>query len=68
VTLPLDDEIPVIVRMSVECARCGRSEDDTYEFEMPRDNSEPMEEYVPGTCPDCGAEIPMHLSRTQQRQ
>jgi hypothetical protein len=68
VTLPLDDEIPVIVRMRVECARCGRSEDDAYEFYMPRDNSEPMEEYVPGTCPDCGAEIHMHLSRTQQRQ
>ena len=67
-TLPLDDEIPVIVRMRVECARCGRSEDDTYEFDMPRDNSEPMEEYVPGTCADCGAEIHMHLSRTQQRQ
>jgi predicted RNA-binding Zn-ribbon protein involved in translation (DUF1610 family) len=54
--------------MRVECERCGHAEDDTYEFDMPRDNSELMEEYVPGTCPDCGAAIHMHLSRTQQRQ
>src|SRR5690348_240709 len=30
-----DSDIPVIVRMRVECARCGHAEDDTYEFDMP---------------------------------
>jgi hypothetical protein len=63
-----DTSIPVIVRMRVECAICGHGEDETFEFDMPRDNPEPMEEHVPGTCPDCGAQIHMHLSRTQQRQ
>jgi hypothetical protein len=31
----MEDDIPVVVRMRAECARCGRSEDDTYEFDMP---------------------------------
>jgi hypothetical protein len=26
-----------------------------------------MEAYEPGKCPKCGARIPMHLKRTQQR-
>ena len=54
--------------MRVECARCGHFEDDTYEFDMPLAESEPMEEYVAGKCPDCGAPIRMHLNRAQQVQ
>ena len=53
----MDDEIPVVVTMRVDSASCGHAEDETFEFDMPRDNSEPMEEYVPGTCPDCGSAI-----------
>lgn len=64
----MDTRIPVTVRMRVKGARCGHTEDDTYEFDMPPDDSEPMEEYVPGTCPDCDAPIQMHLNRMQQRQ
>ena len=64
----MDDDIPVIIRMHVECAMCAHQDDETYEFDMPRANSEPMEEYVSGTCPDCDAAIHMHLERTQQRQ
>jgi ribosomal protein S27AE len=64
----MDDEIPVTVRMRVECARCGHAEDDTFEFDMSCDNSEPMAEAVPGKCPECGARVVMHLSRTQQVQ
>jgi hypothetical protein len=54
--------------MQVECARCGHTEDDTYEFDMPFAKSQPMEAYEPGKCPECGAPIQMHLKRTQQRQ
>ncbi|HEY4448745.1 MAG TPA: hypothetical protein VGN03_09110 [Steroidobacteraceae bacterium] len=64
----MDDDIPVVVRMRVECARCGHAEDDMYEFDMPRAESEPMEEYVPGKCPERGSPIHMHLKRTQQVQ
>ena len=64
----MDDDIPVVVRMRVECARCGHFEDDTYEFELPLAESEPMEEYVAGKWPDCGAPVQMHLKRTQQVQ
>jgi ribosomal protein S27AE len=68
-TLPcVDTRIPVIVRMRVECARCGHSEDDTYEFDIPFAKAQAMEAYEPGTCPKCGAPIQMHLKRTQQRQ
>jgi hypothetical protein len=28
--------------MRVECARCGHSEDDTYEFDMPLAKAQPM--------------------------
>jgi len=31
----MDTRIPVIVRTSVECARCGHAEDHTYEFAVP---------------------------------
>lgn len=27
----MDDDIPVVVRMRVECAKCGHLEDETYE-------------------------------------
>jgi hypothetical protein len=29
----MDDDIPVVVQMRVECAKCGYHEDDTYEFD-----------------------------------
>jgi ribosomal protein S27AE len=64
----LDDDIPVVVRMRVECARCGHAEDDTYEFDLPLAKAQPREEYVSGKCPECGAPIQMHLRRTQQVQ
>jgi hypothetical protein len=51
----MDDEIPILVRMRVECTKCGHSEEDTYEFEMPIDEAQPTEERAAGTCPDCGA-------------
>jgi hypothetical protein len=54
--------------MRVECASCGHTEDETYEFDSPFAKSQPMEAYEPGNCPDCGAPIQMHLKRTQQRQ
>jgi hypothetical protein len=46
------------------CARCGHSEDDTYEFDLPLAKAQPREEYVPGKCPVCGAPVQMHLKRT----
>lgn len=49
-------------------SRCGHAEDDTYEFDMPLAESERLEEYVAGKCPDCGAPVRMHLERTQQVQ
>lgn len=64
----MDDDIPVIVRMTVECAKCGHTEDDRYEFDMPRTEAQPMEADEPGTCPDCGAQVLIHLKRTQQMQ
>ena len=66
--LPTDKRIPVTVRMRVECATCGHTEDDTYEYELPFRKAQPMEAYEPGKCPECGAPIKMHLKRTQQRQ
>lgn len=56
-----DDDIPVIITMRVECARCGHAEDDAYAFEVPVANSQPREEYVPRICLDCeraGANAP----------
>ena len=46
----------------------GRGGRHPYEFDMPRDNSEPMEEYVPGKCPECGAPVSMRLKRTRALQ
>jgi hypothetical protein len=64
----LDTDVPVVVRMQVECDMCGYTEDESYEFDMPFAKSQPMEADEPGKCPDCGAPIEMHLKRTQQRQ
>jgi endogenous inhibitor of DNA gyrase (YacG/DUF329 family) len=54
----MDNKIPVVVRMHVECAKCGHTEDETYEFDMPFTNSQPLEAYEPGKCPECGEPIP----------
>jgi hypothetical protein len=54
--------------MRVECAQCGHTQDETYEFAMPFAGSRPMEVYESGECPECGVAIQMHLKRTQQRQ
>jgi len=56
------------VRMYVECASGGPTDDDTYKLDMPFAKSQPMEAYEPVKCPECGAPIKMHLKRTQQRQ
>jgi len=64
----MDSQIPVVVQMHVECARCGHTEDDTYEFDMPFAKSQPMEDYAPGKCPECGSPVQVYLKRTQQRQ
>ena len=67
-TSNLDHDIPVVVRVRVECARCGHAEDESYECDMPRAKVQPREESMPGRCPECGAPMHMHLRRTQQRQ
>jgi len=51
----MNSEVRVIVRMQVECARCGHTEDETYECEMSFAKSQPMEAYEPGKCPEGGA-------------
>ena len=52
ITLPgMDDDIPVVVRMRVECARCGHAEDETYEFDLPLAKAQAMEAYEPGSAP-----------------
>lgn len=53
----MDDDIPVIVRMRVECDRCGHAEDDTYEFDLPLGKAQTMEQHVLGKCPKCGARL-----------
>jgi len=65
---PLDSRIPVVVRMQVECDRCGHSDDETYEFDMPFAKSQPMETRESGECPQCGAQVLMYIKRTQQKQ
>jgi len=60
--------IPVVVRLHVECARCGHTEDESCEFDVPLDKSRPVEKYGSGTCPKCAAPILMHLKRTLQQQ
>jgi len=64
----MDRRISLVVRMRVECARCGNSEDDTYEFDVPFAKAQAMEAYEPGNCPKCGAPVQMHLRRTRQKQ
>jgi hypothetical protein len=44
----MDDDIPVVVRMRVECAKCGHSKDDTYEFDLPLAEAQPREAYERG--------------------
>jgi hypothetical protein len=64
----VDSDVPVVVRMRVELARCGHAEDDTYEFDLPIAKAQPMEAYEPGKCLECGALVSMQLKRTQQVQ
>ena len=40
----------MVVRMRVECARYGHTEDDTYKFDMPFAKAQSMEAYEPGKC------------------
>ena len=61
----MDDDIPVIVKMRVECAKCRQSDSDTFEFDMPPKKAQPREESVRGKCPECGAPVQMHLKRAQ---
>jgi Zn ribbon nucleic-acid-binding protein len=61
-------KIPVVVRMQVECVKCGHHEDETYEFDLPVAKAQPMEAYEPGKCPQCGAPVRLHLQRRQQVQ
>jgi hypothetical protein len=59
--------VPVVVTMRVKCG-CGHAEDDTYEFDMPAAESDPKEQYVPGTCPECRAPIWIYLRRAKVLQ
>jgi hypothetical protein len=63
-----EQSLPVIVRMRVNCAQCGHTEDETYEFDMLVGKAEPMEERAPGKCPECGAPIRIHLRRVKALQ
>jgi hypothetical protein len=58
-----EKKVPVVVRMRVTCP-CGHAEDETYEFDMPADNAQPMEAHEPGTCPACRAPVQIYLRRT----
>ena len=53
--------------MRIKCG-CGYAEDETYEFDMPIGDSALNEEYVPGTCPECGAPIRIYLRRENASQ
>jgi hypothetical protein len=64
----MDDDIPVVIRMRVECARCGHAEDETYEFDLPLGKAQPMEASEPGKWLECGAPVQMHLKRMQHVQ
>lgn len=59
--------VPVAVTMRVKCG-CGHAEDQTYEFDMPQPESDPKEEYVPGTCSECRAPIRIYLRREKVLQ
>lgn len=39
--------------MRVDCARCDHASDETYEFDMPIAEAQPLEELAPRKCPDC---------------
>lgn len=62
---PMEDKIPVVVRMHVDYAECGHTEDDTYEFDLPIAKAQPKEEFVHGECPECVARVRIYLIRTQ---
>jgi hypothetical protein len=36
-----DDRIPVLIKMHLECTRCGHVEDDTYKFDVPPAKAKP---------------------------
>ena len=63
-----NNKIPVVVRMHVECDRCGHQEDKTCELDRPIVKTEALEAYQPGMCPECGAPIQMRLKRWQRIQ
>ena len=58
----------IVVRLQVQCARCGYTGDETYEFDMPFAKSKPVESCESGERPEFGAPDLMYLKRTQQRQ
>ena len=62
-----ENTVPVVVTMRVKCG-CGHVEDKTYEFDMPATHSDPKEEHVPGTYPECRAPIRIYLSRAKVLQ
>ena len=59
--------VPVVVTMRVKCG-CGYVEDETYEFDALAAESDPKEEYTPGTCPECRAPIRIYLRRAKVLQ
>jgi hypothetical protein len=59
--------VPVTVTMRVTCG-CGHAEDETYEFDMPAHQAQPMKTCEPGTCPKCGAPVRIDLRRTMSLQ
>lgn len=60
--------MPVTVRMRVECAQCGYTEDEVYEFDMPRTKAIAWEGTEPGECPRCAAPVLIQLHRKQRVQ
>ena len=64
----IDSRIPVVVHLQVQCASCGHSEEETYQFDLPFTKAQPMESCESGECPECGAPVLMYFKRTQQRQ
>ena len=63
----VEKTVPVTVTMRVKCG-CGHLEEETYEFDMPADNAEPMESYEPGRCPVCRAPVQIYLRRVSALQ
>jgi DNA-directed RNA polymerase subunit RPC12/RpoP len=55
--------VPMVITMRVECKRCGHTESETYELDMPVDKAQPLEGREPGQCPECGAKLRIHLKR-----